>query len=354
MRVVVLPADKTGCGTLRMLWPGEVVSKIRPDWTVEVYDPAHIQIATNGSGKLTKVRGFDPYDIDVLVVQRIGIPSSVKLMEWMSKMGTAVVVDSDDAMWAIERDNVAFAPWNGGMYHWKWLDRAAEVADLVTVTTDRLARRYGKHGRVEILGNCVPEAALSLESRRDEFDQTVTLGWSGFTGTHPGDLRVVGSAVSEVCEETGAKVRIIGDAEGASRDWGVVAEQVGPFSLGPDYYRGLTTVDIGLVPLRDSVFNHSKSWLKALEFSVMGVPVVASATEDNRRLAKTVPILLAESEAEWKSHLSRLIVSPHEREVRGREAKERVQQFHTFEGNAEKWANAWERAAARKRRLAYA
>ena len=355
MRVVVLPADKTGCGTLRCLWPAQVVKKARPDWTVEVYDPATVKVATDPQGNLLKLQGIDdPYSIDVLVVQRIGIPASFRLMEWFSRQGTAVVVDSDDAMWAIDRENMAWKSWNGSQYHWQWLDKAAEVADLVTVTTERLARRYGRHGRVEVLPNRVPEAVFSLESKRAEYDQTATLGWAGFTGTHPRDLRVVGDAVKNAVEDTGAKVRVVGDAAGAARDWGLPegsVEQAGPFRLGPDYYQGLTCMDIGLVPLEDSLFNHAKSWLKALEFSAMGIPVVASATEDNRRLARSVPILLAESEAEWYSHIVRLISSPQERGELGLTAQEMVRQNHTFEGNAECWANAWERAYARRRRL---
>jgi glycosyltransferase involved in cell wall biosynthesis len=109
-----------------------------------------------------------------------------------------------------------------------------------------------------------------------------------------------------------------------------------------------------VVPLQESPFNHAKSWLKALEFSSMGIPVVASASEDNRRLAKTVPILLAETEDEWRSHLTDLINDPDRRASIGAAAREAVRARNTFEDNAENWAAAWERALARKKRLTYA
>jgi hypothetical protein len=174
VRVVVLPADATGCGTLRLVWPAQVVSKIRPDWKVEVYEPSSVKVATDERGRLIKMQGIpDPWNVDMVILQRIGMPASLQLLEWFAQQGTAVVVDSDDAMWAINRENIAWKSWNGGSYHWKWLDKACEMADLVTVTTERLARRYGRHGRVEVLPNCVPEAVFSLESLRDNYDATV-------------------------------------------------------------------------------------------------------------------------------------------------------------------------------------
>lgn len=348
----------TGCGTYRMYWPSQVVKGVRPEWDVEVYEPGGVKVATDYRGNLIKMAGVEnPDQIDLVVIQRIGMSSALQLMQWFSMKGAAVVLDSDDAMWAIDKDNLAWKSWNGGQYHYKWLDAACDVADLVTVTTQRLARRYGRHGRVEVLPNAVPEAALDLESRRDEFDPTVSLGWAGFTGTHPHDLETCGDAVAQVVEATGAKVRVVGDAAGAERDWKLPygsVEEIPAQKLGTDYYRALTGIDIGLVPLRDTNFNHAKSWLKALEFSAAGVPVIATPTDDNRRLAQTVPILLAESPAEWYEHMERLIRNPQERDLRGQEAREAVRVHHTFEDRAEQWASAWERALARKRKRVHA
>lgn len=341
--------------TYRLVWPAQVVKKVRPDWDVELYDPGMVKTATDERGNLTKLAGIEkPGEIDLLVLQRIGIPASLRFMEWAQRQGIAVVVDSDDAMWCIDEDNIAHRAWTGGAFHFKYLDQACEIADLSTVTTERLSRRYGRHGRVEVIPNAIPEASRNLKSLRDEHDPTVTIGWAGFTATHPHDLKVCGDAVAQAVVDTGCKVRVIGDAEGAERDWKLpkgTVEQFGPFSLGVNYYTGLTAMDIGLVPLRDSHFNHSKSWLKALEFSAMGVPVIASPNEDNRRLAKDVPILLANSPSEWYDLIVRLVTNPEERAERGRTARESVLEHHTVESQGEMWARAWERALNRRAKL---
>lgn len=348
LRVVVLPADESACGYYRMRLPAGAVREIRPEWGVEVYRPSDVKLGTGADGSLWGVQGLpEPDKMDLLVMQRVATRAQVEFIRWAQTKGTAVVVDSDDAMWKIHPDNVAWKSWNEGPHHWRWLDEAARFADLSTVTTPALAKRYGP--RVEVLPNCVPG---DVDSVRSELDQTVTIGWAGFTSTHPGDLTVVGDAVRRVQEETGCIVRVIGDAEGASRDWGCPVEKVNPTPIGSPYYTALTTLDVGLVPLQDSPFNRAKSYLKALEFSANGVVVVASPTPANRDLAKTVPIELASTPEDWYEAIFRAVVKAEWRTDRAREAKEKSLQRHTYSVKAELWVQAWERALNRRARMA--
>lgn len=355
LRVVVLPADETACGFYRMRLPAGAVGQARPDWKVELYRPGDVQLGVGADGRLWSVRGIpDPTTVDVVVMQRVGSRAQLDLMRWFQKQGAAVVLDADDAMWCIDPENVAWEAWNGKPNHWKFLDAAMGLADLVTVTTDLLARRYGAHGRVEVLPNCVPAEALTqMESLRPALDQTTTVGWAGFTGTHPGDLMVMGNSMRDVQQRTGCLVRVVGDAEGASLDWGLTAEKVNPVPIGMPYYTALTTLDIGVVPLRDHRFNRGKSYLKALEFATCGVAVVASDSPANRQLAKTVPIQLATSPKEWEYLLVGMITASRDYlEERQAAAKQAVLAHHTYEGNAERWADVWARAARRRGRMA--
>lgn len=350
-RVAVLPADETACGYYRMRLPAGAVALERPDWRIDVYRPGDVKLGTGPDGALWGVEGLDLDGVDLVVMQRVATRAQVELISWMQKRGIAVVVDSDDAMWAIRPDNAAWKSWNSGPHHWRWLDAAAEIADLTTVTTDYLAQRYGKHGRTEVLPNCVPADVVDLPSIRESLDQTPTIGWAGFTGTHPRDLTVVGSAVAKVKEQTGCLVRVIGDAEGASGDWGCSVEKVNPTSLGQAYYTALTSLDVGLVPLLDHGFNKGKSYLKALEYAAMGVAVVASPTPANRELAKTLPILLADAPHQWHRILTEHVNHPDRLAYHRDSAREAVLQHHTYEGNAHRWVEVWERAMNRRARM---
>lgn len=356
-RIVVLPADLTACGYYRLRLPAGAVQQIRPDWKVEVYRPDEVMLQVGVNGELWGVQGLpDPNSIDLLVMQRVATRAQVDLFKWAIKQGIATVMDSDDAMWCIDPENMAYLYWNStqpGRANWRHLDEAAALADLVTTTTDSLAKRYGKHGRAEVLPNCVPgDMRDLLKSVRGELDPTPTVGWAGFTTTHPRDLTVCGDAVRNVQEDTGCLLRVVGDAAGAARDWDVpFVETVSPTDIGMPYYTALTTLDVGLVPLRNTPFNRAKSYLKALEFAAVGVPVVASDTPAMRLLAKTVPIILADTPNDWYQGIHRLIEDADFRKSRARWAQDAVFALHTYEANALRWAEVWERAMARREKM---
>lgn len=351
-RIAVIPMDDSACGYYRMQLPAAVVQQARPDWDIELYPPRSVQLAGDPAG-LRYVKGLhDPAGLDLVVMQRVGTPWAVQFLQWCGKNGIATVMDSDDAMWAIDKENTAYAAWNTKEgQHWRWTDAAAQAVDLVTVTTERLASRYGKrHGRTEVLPNCVPSEVGDLVPTPKNPDEIV-IGWAGFTATHPRDLLVVGDAVRRVVEETGCTVKVVGDAEGAQKAWGVPVVQIPPATLGKPYYTALTALDVALVPLEDSKFNRCKSYLKALEFSSVGVPVIASDTPANRELAKSVPILAVRDENEWYRSLKMLVESEQARKVLSADGFRAVQTDHTYEANGERWAAAWERAINRRRML---
>lgn len=352
MRIAVIPMDDSACGYYRMQLPAAAVSLARPDWDIELYPPRSVQLAGDPAG-LRYVKGLhDPAGLDLVVMQRVGTPWAVQFLQWCGKNGIATVMDSDDAMWAIDKENTAYAAWNTKEgQHWRWTDAAAQAVDLVTVTTDRLASRYGKrHGRTEVLPNCVPAEVGDIVPV-PRISDTIVIGWAGFTATHPRDLLVVGDAVRRVVSETGCKVAVIGDAQGAATAWGVPVEPIPPATLGKPYYTALTALDVALVPLEDSTFNKSKSYLKALEFSSVGVPVVASDTPANRALSKTVPILTSETEKDWYHHLHALVTMEGYRKEMSSIGFRSTQKFHTYEANGERWAAAWERAIRRRQML---
>jgi len=336
------------------VWPAQAVQLARPDWRVDIYAPDAVQVEYRRfPPEIQRVMGMNPRDYDLIVTQRVGRPGFLLLLEWCRENGVATVVDADDALWAIHRENAAWGAWNGGQNHYEYMDQAAGVADLITVTTEALSRRYAKHGRVEVLPNRVPAAVLSMPSIRDQFDPEPVLGWSGTVATHPGDLE----SIRPVIAFMNPRVRIVGDGQGVAEAWGISPERVdvmGPRPLS-EYHQALSAIDVGLVPLLDSPFNRAKSSLKALELSAAGVPVVAAATPANRSLAREVPISLASSPWEWRSAITALWgpQNADHRAARGAAARAAVaEKGWTIEASAESWAAAWERAVTRRRVMA--
>lgn len=354
MRVVALPADESGCGSYRVIWPAAIVKNARPDWDVEIYRPADVRIAVDDRGRLNALHGLNPRGIDVAIMQRVGTPGMLALMRWLQEQGTAVVLDADDALWSIHRSNAAFKAWNSTTHHWQWMDAAAREADLVTVTTDRLATRYGKHGRVVVLPNRVPTNATKLR-RTEPHDGPVRFGWSGFVGTHPADLHVVGNAVSRLLHDTTADTLIVGDGQGILKAWGLKDQALRVNATGAlpleAYFDGLSRLDVGVVPLEDSLFNRCKSGLKATEFAAVGVPVVVTATPAHTTLAREgFPLPTADSPREWYEQTKALVENPDLRATAG-ELAHTAAVAHTMENHIEEWAAAWQRAAQRRTRM---
>lgn len=354
MRIVVLPADTGACGSYRLKWPSDVIQELKPDWEIETYLPGSLRLSTDRRGRLNAVKGIDsPGHVDLYVLQRVGSPRVLEFIHWAQANGSAVVVDSDDAMWCIDPKNPAAKSWSKNDSHWRIMDKAADVADLVTVTTPLLANRYGGHGRVEILPNAIPKSVMDLEIDRTRLPGTVSFGWAGFTITHPGDLVASSQAARYGVHELGLKPLVVADAKGAARDWGLdssLVEEIPAQSLGLDYFRALSHIDIGFVPLKESTFNRGKSYLKALEFASVGVPSIVSDTPAHRELAKTVPLRIARNAEEWISHL-RYLAQDEIRLHEGAMARKAVESFHLIESRGLDWLSAWERAISRRERL---
>lgn len=353
LNIVVIPADRGGCGLYRLVWPAQAVSLVRPDWTVTVMPPETVEAGFLGKN-FVGVRGFPDPLPDLLVMQRVGTPGQYHVMKWASEQGVATVLDFDDAMWCIDQNNLAWRSWNRPNpmnQHWEWCEEAAAIVDLVTVTTEALARHYGRrHHRTEILPNRIPQAALDLPRKPE--NEVFTAGWAGYTKTHPGDCEVSAPAAHAVLE-AGGRLTVIADAAGAAREWGLdygQVDSVPPQKIGPDYFSSLSHLDLMLVGLRDTAFNRAKSTLKVLEAAAAGVPSIAPDNAPHRALVKSgFPVTLASKPSEWADAAKRhALMPPVERRALSELLVETVRQGWTIEGNAEAWADAWERAVKRK------
>jgi glycosyltransferase involved in cell wall biosynthesis len=364
MRVLAIPSDTGACGSYRVHWPARAVALARPDWDVRTVNPRTFQFARNPYTREFVVRGLDLDGVDVVHLQRVGSPNSVEFMRWCQRQGVAVVVDFDDAMWAIDRDNVAWRDWNGrgprgDDVHWRWCDDAARVADLVTVTTSALAKRYGEHGRTEVIPNYLPDRALAswddIRDRRAKRNgDPVRIGWAGSLGVHPHDLDVAAPAVAWAVRELGAELHVVGGGgDRAAKAFGLDPHEVTvhPAVSLADYHAALDVFDVGIVPLADSKFNAAKSWLKALEYAGRGLAVVASETPANRLLGKAVSaVSVVSTVGAWKFALEELVTHPPalwDAQTQARDAARHL----TLEVRANDWAKAYERAAARRTSL---
>lgn len=359
MRVAIIPSDKVACAHYRLAWPANAVAE-QTDWTIEIHDPGEVTINYPFA-----IQGIEDVEgLDVVVMQRIATPRQVRLVSAFQKLGIAVVVDVDDLLSDIEKDNGSWAYWNEefhGTPRYRLLEQATHMADLVTVSTPTLARKYAKHGRFEVLRNGLPLHAFAdpneVYDRHAKDAGEFVIGWSGSLSSHPHDLEVLGGAVRRAMD-VDARIRfhVVGDAEPVVQALNLDPSRVtGTGWLDFDeYHAAMREVDLGLVPLVDSRFNRSKSHLKALEFSAAGALVITSPLPEQVHLAQQVPTGVAHSEQEWENVMvgaSALGEYVAERVAQDRAECVRSTARWAYANRAGEWVKAWRRAADRRKNL---
>lgn len=357
MRVVVYPADTTGCGYHRLIWPSERLIEL--GHRVDVVLPQDRKMSLTVEGD--RVIDADVPDADVVVFQRTTHRFVAKAVGFFRERGVTTIVDVDDDLETIHPSNPAWSaihPKNenrrqrGGrtnMHSWLHLREACQLASMVTVSTPALLARYAPHGRGRVLHNYVADHYVNVRRDDDADDAGAVVGWPASFFSHPNDPEAVGPAFARLVNE-GVDFQMIGDPRGAGRAFGLDADPPGrPVEL-LNYPGALTRLRVGIAPLADTRFNEAKSWLKPLELSAVGVPWVASPRAEYTRLHREYGAgVLAERPRDWYRQVKRLLDDPgRRREVTeaGLAAAERLR----LRDHAWRWWEAW--AEARQADLA--
>lgn len=350
MRVFVYPADEGGCGHYRMIWPGEALRNQGADVRVIHHDDPDARFVGEWVDDIHELEGgrrvslarpvrLFPVECDIAVLQRPLRRQLVQCIPHLQAQGVKVVVEVDDDFESISPRNrawVSVQPGQSPERNHAWLRMAVEMADLVTVSTLALQRRYGG----VILPNYVPKRYLDISLDRDARERPV-IGWSGSVETHPDDLQQVGSSVRRLASARKADVGVVGTGTLVQRHLGLPQP---PLVAGwvhiNQYAEYLVQFDIGIVPLEHSQFNEAKSWLKGLEMAAVGVPFVATPTVEYRRLHHLEVGQLADKPKEWYSHLSHMISYPELRTAAAETARLAASRL-TIEEHCGRWWDAW-------------
>ncbi len=107
-----------------------------------------------------------------------------------------------------------------------------------------------------------------------------------------------------------------------------------------DLYRAMD-FDVALAPLADTVFNSSKSGIKAIEAMALSIPVIASDMEPYRGIIKQgVNGFLVRRQHEWMKYLRELANDPDLRDRMGTEGR-RTAAHLTIQEGWKRWETAY-------------
>lgn len=250
----------------------------------------------------------------VVVLQRWMLDQAEQVIRGARAAGQTVVQDVDDWFWGLDPANAAHAatdPTRNAEVNRVHYARAVAASDVVTVSTDYLARRIRERMgvRTVVLRNVVPHRFTPAPVRPAA--EGLRIGWVGALGWRSGDLEVLDGVLEAFLASTGSTFVHHGamprlDTDTAAGRLGLSSATTGParIAVPPARYPELLSgFDVGIVPLADVPFNRAKSWIKGLEYAAAGIPFVASRTREYEQLGCG---LLARTRSQWRAQLERL------------------------------------------------
>lgn len=276
---------------------------------------------------------------DVIVAQRWN--NHVALGSWRRMAARSrLVYETDDDVFSVEPVNwSAYSVYSRADVQ-DAVSFSARVAALVTVSTEPLAKVMREHSdNVVVIPNHIPGYACGLERPRGARPR---IGWAG-GASHGRDLGIIAAPVRRFLDRSpGWDMALMGvDYRPTIRHdrtsftpWRHVVDD-------PEGYYGSIGFDIGLAPLYPSVFSASKSFIKALEYAALGIPVIATDSEPYRDFVlHGVTGFLVKYEHEWLKYMEELAADEGLRESMGAKAREHARAF-TIDDGWQLWEQAY-------------
>lgn len=315
MKILFFYANLQGSGHYRCIYPGRALERLGH----RVRFAERLVLAADTSMPLD-------LEHDVYVFQLSQDESALRCMRALGEAGKVRVYEVDDNYHAIPYYNPSSSSFRGkASEKLEVMEECMREADAVTVTTPELAEKYSRFNPMTIpLPNCVDLTDPAWRAARPPRDGGVVVGWAG-SPTHVEDFHLVVTTLERLCRRyprvrvaVGGAIDVFALLEGIPAEQKIYLPPVG-FKEYPSMLAGF---DIGLVPLVENDFNRCKSELKGLEYSCLGIPVLASPLPSYLRLIKDGENgFICDNPREWFGKLSYLVENEGARNQMGMTAR---------------------------------
>jgi glycosyltransferase involved in cell wall biosynthesis len=288
-------------------------------------------------------------DADVAVLHRGLFPFSpwqrATFERLLARLNTRIVYDFYDAIWlqrreASEQPASRLGQW---LHPPDKIEQIIRLAGVVTVSNEPLAQFARQHHQdVRIIPMLLEPA--EYEPREHHARSPVVIGWMGNRHQIP-RLLSLGPALRTLAASRDIVLRVVAPqpvdipgvhVESSTHAWSPQSER-----------EDLAALDIGLLPLQDSEHDRGKSPLKLLQYSLAGLPVVATPVAiDTSVFPAGECFLAANDEHEWLDSMTRLVDDPVLRGRLGGAARAAVVENYSFGSHAQQFMDALMTAAA--------
>ena len=287
--------------------------------------------------------------LDVVILKLFMHKDAAKHIKEARELGQTVIIDTDDHFEQLPEDNLAFVttdPKRNPDNNRQHLIDTYSACDGIIVSTKFLEKRMLQYN------DTVYRVPNSLDPnnfmyRMDLSGNKPTIGWVGIMVWRVNDLVEVSGPVKTILEQNNLKFHHTGIMLDRPK-WAADALNIDHNALTgftgarPQYYGNVfMPIDIGIVPLHPSPFNEAKSNLKGLEYSLSGIPFIASSTQEYRDLNDKGVGRVAKNSKEWLKNLKQLL-DPEVREKERQENYRIVSENYNIFKIKYKWSEAIE------------
>lgn len=340
MRIFAGHDGGSGCAWYRVILPlGELA---RHGHDAEIVSAQQWRAKGDGVGEVrepeftaSRMAGHD-----IITGQRLDNYAGMGVWRRARTPGSRLVYEVDDDIFSIEQVN--FGAWR----HFQdagareAVATYAQMADLVTVTTEPLAETMRQFNpNVAVINNHIPGWVLDLPAPAGE---RPAVGWHGGV-SHGEDIGLIARPLRQFLDRHPAWDAVLIGADYRPTvkhrrcgyiPWTHVTDDPAGFYSSIDF-------DIGLAPLRWTRFTAQKSHIKALEYAARGIPVIATDCEPYRDfVVHGVTGYLVKRDHEWLRYLTDLANDEAMRAEMGAKAKE-VARGWTIEQGWKLWEDAY-------------
>lgn len=265
---------------------------------------------------LTRIRDLDDAKhFDLLFVYRECFPIGPAFIEsYLRTLGKPIVYDFDDAIY-LPRPNV----FKTLIRHPQKTANIVQLADRVIVSNDHLRGFCAAYNRnVDVIPTSV-DMARFCPAERTERRRPLRIGWIG-THSTARYLNILRRPLQRLASRFDFELFVVG----AGRNIEIPGVQVvnKTWSLDEEV-QDFQSLDIGIYPLEDDVWELGKAGFKAIQYMAVGVPAVASPVGVTRQIITDGRDgYLAATEEQWLEKLTKLAEDEAERDRLGRAGRE--------------------------------
>lgn len=348
MRVYYIGNLYDGCYQVRCLLP-----QIHNCWNGS-------KISLSSPTKTNEQIYYEAMLSDVIVFQRPTEKEKVDVVKLLKEAGKKVVFDNDDTYkpnsgvpTSMERVNEKVGKRLEEMN--ENIEEFVKQADLVTTTTEFLAKEYRKLNKnVIVLKNQIDP--FNYEEPLRNTGKKIRVGLVGSVSSNDDYLHIVDTldylksrddveiVVFGLPDKDDPRVKQVREIYKKELEfWDKYADERQPFVPMANYYETLNglRLDLMLIPRQESYFNKCKSNIKYLEASMFEIPVIAQgftngdSPYDGDLDGKNG--FIVKTGHSWLTMVKKLIDNKKLREKTGKTAKKYVLKHYNIEQNYKLW-----------------